>query len=273
MRAQRSHRSGDRAAPPAPGAWWLRALLAGCIAAASLLSLAGAAAADHCIPAQFRIAIDVGHHTESPGTLSARGRTEFSFNVDLATRLAATLKDLGFRDPLMIGLSGETISLKERVALANAQGVAAFISIHHDSVNERYIKTWQHAGRELGYTDKYSGFSIFYSQENPQWRLSKALGAYVGYEFLHAGMAPTLHHAEPIEGENRELVDAAKGLYRWDGLAVVRATTMPAVLIEAGVIKNRNEEVRLASPRYQQKVARAIAGAVATFCSVVTEPD
>jgi N-acetylmuramoyl-L-alanine amidase len=43
-----------------------------------------------------------------------------------------------------------------------------------------------------------------------------------------------LHHAEPVAGESRELIDRALGIYRYDELAVLRTATMPAVLFEAG---------------------------------------
>jgi N-acetylmuramoyl-L-alanine amidase len=46
----------------------------------------------------------------------------------------------------------------------------------------------------------------------------------------------------------RELVDATNGVYRYDQLIVLRTTQMPAVLLEAGSIVNRKEELELAKP-------------------------
>ena len=41
------------------------------------------------------IAIDVGHYSAEPGVISARGRPEFEFNLDLARAIGAVLKARG----------------------------------------------------------------------------------------------------------------------------------------------------------------------------------
>jgi hypothetical protein len=55
------------------------------------------------------------------------------------------------------------------------------------------------------------------------------------------------HHAEPIKGENRELVNPELGIYRFDDLIVLKSAAMPAALLECGVIVNRSEESRAAN--------------------------
>ena len=49
----------------------------------------------------------------------------------------------------------------------------------------------------------------------------------------------------------RELLDAQAGVYRYDQLIVLKDTRMPAVLLEAGSIVNRDEELLLATPERQ----------------------
>ena len=51
------------------------------------------------------IAIDVGHYTEKPGVISARGRPEFEFNLDLAREIESALKARGHATR-MIGADG-----------------------------------------------------------------------------------------------------------------------------------------------------------------------
>jgi N-acetylmuramoyl-L-alanine amidase len=60
--------------------------------------------------------------------------------------------------------------------------------------------------------------------------------------------------------------DDALGIYRFDELVVLRSTRMPALLFEAGVIVNRDEEKLLRSPRHQKKLAAALTEAVVDFC-------
>jgi N-acetylmuramoyl-L-alanine amidase len=68
----------------------------------------------------------------------------------------------------------------------------------------------------------------------------------------------------------RELVDAQAGVYRYDQLIVLRQTHMPAVLLEAGSIVNRQEELELATPERRALASAAIVGAVEKFCAART---
>jgi N-acetylmuramoyl-L-alanine amidase len=65
----------------------------------------------------------------------------------------------------------------------------------------------------------------------------------------------------------RLLVDAQSGVYRYDQLLVLRDTGMPAVLLEAGSIINRDEELRMGSDEHQTLVSAAVADAVESFCT------
>ena len=65
----------------------------------------------------------------------------------------------------------------------------------------------------------------------------------------------------------RLLIDAQAGVYRYDQLIVLKDTGMPAVLLEAGSIINREEELRMGSAEHQALVSAAVADAVRSFCS------
>jgi N-acetylmuramoyl-L-alanine amidase len=62
------------------------------------------------------------------------------------------------------------------------------------------------------------------------------------------------------------LLDAAVGVYRYDKLFVLKKTHMPAVLLEAGSIANRDEELAMASPEREQLISAAVVEAVESFC-------
>jgi N-acetylmuramoyl-L-alanine amidase len=118
-------------------------------------------------------------------------------------------------------------------------------------------------GVERAYSDRFRGFSVFYSGSGARPQESLRLALRLADALLGLGLAPTLHHAEPIEGEGRPLVDARRGVYRYDALAVLRRAEMPAVLVECGVLVNRDEELALRDPGHQERVARALAAALA----------
>jgi N-acetylmuramoyl-L-alanine amidase len=65
----------------------------------------------------------------------------------------------------------------------------------------------------------------------------------------------------------RTLLDADAGVYRYDTLFVLKNTQMPAVLLEAGSIANRDEELVMASIERQQLISAAAVDAVDSFCT------
>ena len=68
-------------------------------------------------------------------------------------------------------------------------------------------------------------------------------------------------------GRRRQLLDGDAGVYRFDELIVLRKTQMPAVLLEAGSIINRDEEAAMATPERQAVIAAAVTEAVRGFCA------
>ena len=96
-----------------------------------------------CDPPSFRVAIDVGHTLTAPGAISARGVPEFSFNQALARNILGELVQGGFSKSFIVGESGFPLALEDRTRIATQRGARLFVSIHHDSVQSRYLKTWQ----------------------------------------------------------------------------------------------------------------------------------
>ena len=81
-------------------------------------------------------------------------------------------------------------------------------------------------------------------------------------------MGYTPHYILPLmRHRRRELVDEAAGVYRYDQLVVLRLTHMPAVLLEAGSIVNRREELALADPERVATESAAVVAAVEDFCA------
>jgi N-acetylmuramoyl-L-alanine amidase len=66
----------------------------------------------------------------------------------------------------------------------------------------------------------------------------------------------------------RELLDSATGVYRFDELVVLKQTHMPAVLLEAGSIINRDEELLLGTPERRALITASVTEAVKAFCKL-----
>jgi N-acetylmuramoyl-L-alanine amidase len=215
------------------------------------------------VPAAARepplVALDVGHYAAEPGATSARGRPELEFNRELAALVRDGLEARGLR-VLVIGADGGMAVLSRRTVAA--RGADLLVSVHHDSVQPHYLETWQHAGEARLFSDRFAGFSLFVSRRNPQLEASLACAAAIGAAMRGAGFAPSLYHAEPIPGESKPFADRANGVHYFDNLVVLHTATQPAVLLEAGVIVNRTEELALRDPGTQRRMAAAVADGV-----------
>jgi N-acetylmuramoyl-L-alanine amidase len=205
------------------------------------------------------IAIDVGHYREEPGVVSARGRPELEFNRDLAYAIEAALKARGHA-PQLIGADGAMRDLWRRPRAAN--GADLFISVHHDSTREKNLLKWDYAGAERRYSDRFAGFSLFVSRANRGWKKGLRCASGIGAELKRAGFTPSLYHADPVLGENRPFADKDNGVHYFDHLAVLRQAGMPALLIEAGVIVNRDEEIKMSDGGIQQQIAASVANGI-----------
>ena len=62
------------------------------------------------------------------------------------------------------------------------------------------------------------------------------------------------------------LLNKETGVYSYDQLIVLKSTRMPAVLLEAGSIINRDEELKMDSPERRDIIGSAVAAAVKEFC-------
>jgi N-acetylmuramoyl-L-alanine amidase len=192
------------------------------------------------------VAVDVGHYAAEPGVISASGVPEFEYNLALALDLKAELEKLQLQVRL-IGEKGDYAVLHQRTR--DAAGADLFLSIHHDSVKERLLPR---AG-------EFAGFSLFVSRNNPQRRQSLACASRIGRAMKESGFTPSRYHADPELGESRPFADEANGVHYYDNLAVGRSASMPSVLVEAGVIVNREEEGRMRDPSVRRRIAAAVA--------------
>jgi len=232
-------------------------------------------AARKCDPAKFRIVVDVGHTAESEGALSARNVTEFDFNLRLAQRVVEKLKSNGFVLAKLLVTTGKARpSLAKRVAAANHLHADLFLSIHHDSVPDKLMESWEYEGRKSHYSDRFSGYGVFVSKRNPDFASSFQFAKLIGKGMRAQRFKFADQYTLPIMGRyRRELLDKEAGVYRYDDLIVLMNTDMPAALLEAGSIINRDEELQVASPERQDKTAAVVTAALKEYCGLAPAPS
>jgi N-acetylmuramoyl-L-alanine amidase len=227
-----------------------------------------------CARSAFRTVVDVGHTAEVPGAISARGVPEYTFNLQLGQEIAQALVAAGFdHTTLLVTAAAPPAGLIQRAIKANALPADLFIAVHHDSVPDNLLQTWTYEGQENHFNDDYPGYAIFISHDNPDRAGSLAFGRFLGKELQARGLQYTPHYTLPLMGHRRRvLLDAQAGVYRYDELIVLRMTRMPAVLLEAGSIVNRQEELQLASPERRALTGAAVVAAVEEFCASRARP-
>jgi N-acetylmuramoyl-L-alanine amidase len=225
--------------------------------------------------ARFRTVLDVGHTADVPGALSARGVPEYEFNLRLAHEIESELRAAGFDSTvLMVTAQAPPIGLFRRAARASALNADLFLAIHHDAVPDRLAEAWQFAGREQHFSDRFPGHSLFVSTENPNHAESLAFARLLGNALEARGLHYTRHYTESFMGSRqRVLLDPQAGVYQYNKLVVLREARMPAALLEAGSIVNRDEELVLATPERQALIAGAVVAAVDAFCVNQRQPN
>ncbi len=216
----------------------MRLLLIAALAAAALASTAQAAT----------IFIDTGHSPARSGAVAQDGTGEHALNRAMAVAVIGELRQRGHAVRDVEG-EGFNRSLVSRVL--DTERADAFISIHHDSIQQVFL--------DQGRAGEFSGHSVFVSGQAKDLDGSLRCAIDVGQAMLDAGSRPSHYHAMQIPGEGRPLLDARLGVHRYDGLAVLRHSRAPAVLLEVGVMVNPTELVKLRDRRWIGATAALLA--------------
>jgi len=194
------------------------------------------------------LAIDIGHSLLRPGAKSAAGRGEFELNRALAIRVDAKVRRAGMSTRL-IGAEGNANRLQDRTTYA--AGDRLFLSLHHDSIKQEWMPR----------AAEFAGFSVFISKKNRFPAKSFACAQLIGQQLLAAGFKPSRYHALDVQGEGRPFANEILGVHWFDDLIVLKTAQQPAVLVEAGVIVNPEDELRVGSDSGREAISTAIASA------------
>jgi N-acetylmuramoyl-L-alanine amidase len=185
---------------------------------------------DKKIPREVVVVVDPGHGGEDQGT-GFRTLYEKDLNLDISLRLGEALK----KDAVNCVFTRETDnnpSLVERAEVANNLNAALFISIHNNAMPGQ--------------------------------------PAYKGTETLYC---PTGNESDGILDGKRlaslvqqALVDKLgtydNGIISRPNLAVLRRTSMPAVIAEIAYLSNSSDRMQLTREEFPQQAAEAIHSAV-----------
>jgi N-acetylmuramoyl-L-alanine amidase len=197
--------------------------------------------------ADMTIVIDPGHGGTDGGNTTTRpasykagrgGEKEAHINLRVSLLLERLLKDAGV-DVIMTRHGDDTIGLRERAEVANnakrrrdgGTGADLFLSVHHNagSRTSNYTSVWYHGSVD---------------DNEPDLDVAR-------YIALELGRAQRTQVAKTSPIFSSQLMYAS-------GFGVLRATNMPAVLLECSFFSDPDEEQRLKDAGYNLRQAYAI---------------
>ena len=210
----------------------------------------------------FKVVIDPGHGGKELGAKGYSGTVEKNIVLQLSLRVAELLAEKNI-NVILTRKSDETISLKNRVLIANEAEADLFLSIHANSAEAKTL-TGIETFSASGTTNKpLSSIALF---ENLGVELDfLESDVSVNNDLLSDEWAETVHQTVVNQLRNTydELdVSIDDNGVKQDAFYVLRKTKMPAALFECGFLSNKEEEQRLRNSFYAEEIAQALSRAV-----------
>ncbi len=196
------------------------------------------------------IVLDPGHGGFDKGARSSFG-SENEYALDVARQLRPLLQAKGFR-VIMTRENDVFIPLEIRARIANATRDSIFVSIHFNATD---------TNREA------TGFEIF--SLTPRGAPSTADDA-LALSFVN------MQAGSPVDAQSFELSTAVyhsmlghipefdRGIKR-ARFAVLRRTTIPAILVEGGFLTETGDSKRIADPAWRKKLAESICAGIENY--------
>lgn len=211
------------------------------------------------------IAIDAGHGGEDPGAMGPSRVPEKKVVMAIARDLAKLLeKERGFK-PTLLRDGDYYIGLKARRDLARKRQADLLVSIHADA-----FKLKQANGASVYALSTRGATSTTASYLAQRENATDLIGGVslgdkddvLAGVLADLSMTSTLDASLQLGGHVLSHVDDVAKLHKRNveqaAFAVLKSPDIPSILVETGFISNPSESRKLASRKYQQKMAKAI---------------
>ena len=217
------------------------------------------------------IAIDAGHGGEDPGASGRDGTQEKRITLAIARALAERVNALPGMRAMLTRDSDRFVPLRERTARARNARADMFISIHADAVRDRdvegasvYTLSGRGASSEAArfLADRENAADLKGVSLKGQ---SDALASVLVDLSQSAAMGSSTEAAAIVLSALDSVGAVRKPEVQHAGFVVLKSPDMPSMLIETAYISNPDEERKLRSDSYQQRLANAIAAGVGNY--------
>lgn len=187
------------------------------------------------------IVLDPGHANllptgPNPGAIGPGKTREADVVLEISQKAAAILTNLGATVIITREGTSTCLSLDERAALANRLGADIFVSIHANANHNPQI-----TGSSVYFYAPWSN-SVLAAQREKRVKLAQSI------------QEQLVHSAGTIDLGIME-----------NGFKVLRATSMPSVLVETAFLSNPWEEKLLSTAAFRQKLSWGIARGIKSY--------
>jgi N-acetylmuramoyl-L-alanine amidase len=219
-----------------------------------------------------RVVIDPGHGGLDPGAIGPTGVREKDVTLAISRRLAQRLRLAGF-EVVMTRAEDRYVALEERTAIANGKRGDLLVSIHANANPRRSlagVESWVLNVADDRYAARLAAREngVDPDEEAAATDARRILSDLDARAATDASRRLAQQVQREITGSVRERVGEVQDLGVKSALFyVLVGARMPAVLVETAFISNRREEQRLASARFQEEIAGAVARAVVSFAA------
>jgi N-acetylmuramoyl-L-alanine amidase len=219
------------------------------------------------------IVLDPGHGGRDPGAIGLDGVVEKDVTLDLAKRMRERLERWGFR-VVMTRNADETVSLPERIALADAHGGDLFLSLHVNAaprVSASGIETYYLDAADERHSDQVAARENGIAPEESD-TLQRTLAQLRITEVSQRSALLARHvHGAVLRRMNARYGETEDLGIRKGPFYVLFLSSMPAALVEVGFATNPVDAARLRDDGYRELLADGLASGLTAY-SIDTAP-
>ncbi|MEZ5496218.1 MAG: N-acetylmuramoyl-L-alanine amidase [Gammaproteobacteria bacterium] len=218
------------------------------------------------------VAIDAGHGGEDPGATGASGTYEKVLTLQIANKLAEIInKEKGMK-AVMIRDGDYYVALRKRFIKAREAQADLFVSIHADAFTDPkvrgmsvYILSKNGASSEaaqwLAQSENKSdlvGGVVLEDKDNVLAKVLLDLSQNAAMDSSLKAASEVLKSLKKIEAPHKKYVERAS-------FVVLKSPDVPSMLIETAYISNPDEEKRLKTSDFQNKLAEKIKDGIKAY--------
>jgi N-acetylmuramoyl-L-alanine amidase len=215
-----------------------------------------------------RIVVDAGHGGHDTGTVGPNGLQEKDLVLDVALRLGKLLQKKMGAEVVYTRSDDTFVPLETRTAIANQEQADLFISVHANSSHDpsaRGVETYY-----LNFTSSTDALEVAARENAVSEKSIHELQDLVKKIALKEKIEESREFASDVQNAMYTGLSTKSSKMRNRGVKkapfiVLIGANMPSILAEISFVSNPNDERKLQTPEYRQKIAESLYRGVSKY--------